>query len=352
MSATLFWIKSTKQNIQLPLVVMNCLGFGFICMSINDTGGIYSVDFFWLVLVVIISSLLIDLKLGIAQAVSTIIAVVIFYYLNATNVKNYFSGIEEANAEHALFTIPFLMIMLISVLGTYVRMFTKIQHRLEEEKQNKIEQLDSQVTELTKEMDRLRADLAQDFHDEFGNKLAGMSMLSFELKNILEKEKNQRAIQITEKVSANSREIYDAGKDFIWSMKNIRLTPKELFLYLTDFGNDLFNFAQSSFSSRSQLNENQKNSIKNTFDIVLLVKEALTNAYKYAGGKDVRFEIVEHFDEIIISVKDKGRGFNRSTCSKGNGISGMENRAEKIAANLDIQSSSAGTEITLRLQNA
>ena len=84
-------------------------------------------------------------------------------------------------------------------------------------------------------------------------------------------------------------------------------------------------------------------------------QEALTNAFKYANASEIRVELRYEGSQCILQVKDNGQGFESSLLliDQGFGLLGMTERAERIGAELTIQSHPGqGTEIIVRLQTS
>jgi PAS domain S-box-containing protein len=84
-------------------------------------------------------------------------------------------------------------------------------------------------------------------------------------------------------------------------------------------------------------------------------QEALTNAIKYANAGEIRVELVYDNTQCILRVKDDGRGFGVGSIplSSGFGLLGMSERAERIGAQLMIQSQpEQGTEIVVIISRA
>jgi len=82
-------------------------------------------------------------------------------------------------------------------------------------------------------------------------------------------------------------------------------------------------------------------------NIYLIIKEAINNALKYANAQLVEIGIEKRGQEIQISVKDNGIGFDISALkNKGHGMTNMRIRAEEINARIEIRSTqNEGTEI-------
>jgi PAS domain S-box-containing protein len=87
-------------------------------------------------------------------------------------------------------------------------------------------------------------------------------------------------------------------------------------------------------------------------NLLRIGQEALTNAIKYACAGEIRVELVYNQTQCILRVKDDGRGFGVGSAplSSGFGLLGMSERAERIGAQIAIQSQPGqGTEIIVTI---
>ncbi|MBD2679174.1 MULTISPECIES: AAA family ATPase [Nostoc] len=87
-------------------------------------------------------------------------------------------------------------------------------------------------------------------------------------------------------------------------------------------------------------------------NLLRIGQEALTNAIKYASAGEIMVELVYNETQCILRVKDDGRGFGVGSIplSGGFGLLGMSERAERIGAQLKIQSQPGqGTEIIVTI---
>ncbi|MBW4428866.1 MAG: AAA family ATPase [Nostoc desertorum CM1-VF14] len=87
-------------------------------------------------------------------------------------------------------------------------------------------------------------------------------------------------------------------------------------------------------------------------NLLRIGQEALTNAIKYACAGEILVELVYNETQCILRVKDDGRGFGVGSIplSGGFGLLGMSERAERIGAQLTIQSQPGqGTEIIVTI---
>ncbi|MEH2421614.1 MAG: AAA family ATPase [Nostoc sp.] len=95
-------------------------------------------------------------------------------------------------------------------------------------------------------------------------------------------------------------------------------------------------------------------------NLLRIGQEALTNAFKYANASEIRVELRYERclrraepSQCVLQIKDNGQGFESGSLSlnRGFGLLGMTERAQRIGAELTIQSHlGQGTEIVVRVE--
>lgn len=86
--------------------------------------------------------------------------------------------------------------------------------------------------------------------------------------------------------------------------------------------------------------------------IVRIAQEALVNAVRHGRATVVKVCLAAEQDQIQLRILDNGRGFEPGDSATGRGLPGMRARAKELGATLDIESSDAGTLISLGLRLA
>jgi signal transduction histidine kinase len=89
-------------------------------------------------------------------------------------------------------------------------------------------------------------------------------------------------------------------------------------------------------------------------DIYCIVREAIVNAYRHSGAKDIETEIEYRPSDLRFVVRDNGCGIDPQDLQWGKnghwGLQGMRERADRIGARLRVLSrSELGSEIELRV---
>ena len=83
-------------------------------------------------------------------------------------------------------------------------------------------------------------------------------------------------------------------------------------------------------------------------DVLLVVREALTNARRHSGARRVRVALEATEEEVLVEVSDDGVGFDPRESTEGVGLYAMRERTAALGGNLEV-SSEPGSGTTVRL---
>lgn len=228
-----------------------------------------------------------------------------------------------------LLIVAALVIVLILFIGTMIQL-----KRTKQKNQALKEAFDKQIA-IEKELTGVRETIAQDFHDDLGNRLARISLLS-NLVNSQAGNKDEKLKSKIKQITDDANDLYLGTRDFIFSLKQDSDKLKELAIYLSDFGEDYFSKANIKFVLENNLTEDEKLPYYWSKQLVYIFKEAMTNALKYSKCNKLllRFEHVNHI--LVIECVDDGIGINAESLKSKNGLSNMKMRAKKILGELII----------------
>lgn len=189
---------------------------------------------------------------------------------------------------------------------------------------------------LEKELSEVRENVASDFHDELGNKLAGITIVSeLMLKDKFIKQSN--SFEAIKQIQKDSKSLYFGIRDFVWSIDSKSDYLEELIIYLSDFGEELFQNSKITFKVEKEISQEIKK-LPNYWSrqLLLLFKEAMTNSYKHSNATEVILSINLKKNVLKIELKDNGKGFIESELKRKNGLDNMQKRAQKIDGELQI----------------
>lgn len=208
------------------------------------------------------------------------------------------------------------------------------------------------LAEQERALERERARIAQDLHDDLGSSLTRLSLLSDLLKT--EKDSPELVEAHALKISQSAAQTVRALEEIVWALRPGSDTLQSLVEYIAHFAKELFEGDTAhcrldlphDLPARSLPPEMRHN-------IFLIVKEALTNALKHAGAKEVRVQASATANTLEIEVRDDGRGFDSfkpALPGKRQGRGNMQARAEAIGGKLTVHSAAGqGTSVKLRV---
>ncbi len=87
--------------------------------------------------------------------------------------------------------------------------------------------------------------------------------------------------------------------------------------------------------------------------LVRTTRGALANVREHAGARRVVLTVTYHLDEVVLDVRDDGRGFDpeqvRPRGSRGRGLAGIRDRAAELGGRADVESAPGeGTTVSVR----
>ena len=197
----------------------------------------------------------------------------------------------------------------------------------------------TEKVELSKEVDKVRKKVAQDFHDEMGNNLASISVLAQLIQNKLGSA-GQEVEALLNKIDIASKNLFNGTRDFIWAIDPKNDNLKEVYYNLKDFGEELFdNTGINFYASFDETEEEALLKLPSGWSrqLVLIFKEAFTNALKYSEATSVYMYFKVKSGSFWVEVSDNGKGFPEDQLQSLRGIKNMRERAAKLKAKLEIE---------------
>jgi signal transduction histidine kinase/TolA-binding protein len=203
-----------------------------------------------------------------------------------------------------------------------------------------------------KQMEAVRARISRDLHDDMGSTLQSISVMSEVARMKSASGGSHESIPFLEKIGSASREMVDKMNDIVWAVSPQNDNFENIILHMRAFGGELLSGKNIAldFKSDSGLN-NIMLSMEKRKSFFLIYKEALNNAYKYSGAKNVTVEITKTNHLLTLIVKDDGIGFNMNENrlkTGGNGLKNMHARAAELNGTLSM-TSAPGQGTMLRL---
>jgi len=185
--------------------------------------------------------------------------------------------------------------------------------------------------EQERALEQERARIAQDLHDELGSLLTRISLLGGLLHS---DQHNPKQVEThAGKIAQAADQTVRALEEIVWAVRPGSDTLQSLVDYIAHFASELF----EGNTTRCRLDLPQDLPARPLppevrHNIFLIVKEALTNVLKHAGGSVVHLQIKTDGQALKIVIADDGRGFDPGPPAANGEHNGMENMRRRAGA--------------------
>ena len=183
-----------------------------------------------------------------------------------------------------------------------------------------------------------RARIARDIHDDLGARLTQLVLQGELIQNELPPESETRG-QV-DRICESARELANAMDEVVWAVSSRRDT-------LRDFAAFACRYAQLFLRTtpvRCRLDV-EPDLPPAPFDLpirrnlLLAVKEAISNAAKYSGATELVLRIHRHDGGVRVVVEDNGRGFDLAQVTpERNGLINMAQRMREVGGRFVVNS--------------
>lgn len=223
------------------------------------------------------------------------------------------------------------------ILGACILLGVTLQYMANRRKQNRLKLVQALRKE---EQDKVRQRTAEDFHDEVGNKLTRINVLTNVLKNKIGNSAPE-AERLIHQIQDNTGQLYSGTRDILWSLKPSNDNLYEILYHIRDFGIELFQYTDIEFlfEGNDAGCKNYRLPLDVSRNMIMIFKEALNNClkYSYATKVTLRAKLLEN-DRLEMTLTDNGKGFDMENVTKGHGLENMQIRAKRINGIIRIES--------------
>ena len=207
------------------------------------------------------------------------------------------------------------------------------------------EALAGMTRKLVEAQEQERARIGRELHDDITQRLA---MLSIELQRLQAdpseiqgrvQELRRQTDEIANDVQALSHELHASKLEYLGVVAGIRSWCRE-------------------FGERERVEINFNNDVVSRvpteigLTLFRISQEALHNAAKHSGVKQIDVQLSEHPNEILLTISDAGKGFDIEAAKQGRGLglASMEERVRLVNGTIAIDSKPmGGTTIHVRV---
>ena len=211
------------------------------------------------------------------------------------------------------------------------------------------------IIEATKREEslKIRQQTAEDFHDELGNKLTRITVLSEILDTKMDNSQSDQK-KLLEQIKQNAASLYNGTKDILWALDPQSDNLYEILNHIRDFGKELFldTPVEFEFKGIDEALNGIKLPMEYSRNIPMIFKELLNNILKHSHATEVTISLDEiHKNGIHLTLEDNGCGFDQNEIHKGQGINNIITRTKRINGSIDINSEKGkGTVVGLKIR--
>lgn len=203
--------------------------------------------------------------------------------------------------------------------------------------------------ELQNRLQQQRIEISRNLHDTLG---AQLTFIISAIDNLKIFDLNREKLIIKyDQLSDFTRNSIAELRDTIWAMNKEQISFEDLKSRISNFvhqASEAVSLTHLSFDY--PLNSHVTFDSKKGIEVFRIIQEAVNNAIKHAQAGQIVITISEEQDQLLITIKDNGIGYDAMTHSDGNGIKSMKSRALAMQAELDWEKLNPGTAVELRLK--
>ncbi len=196
----------------------------------------------------------------------------------------------------------------------------------------------------------IRTRIATSLTEDLTNSLSSINISSELAKTKLEND-SHRTRDYIHHISETSNRMTQAMYDMVWSINphndQMHKTLERMKHYATE-QESIYNI-NITIDADPSIAEKESD-MEHRYELLSIFKEAIANAVKHSGGKNIHVQLRLRKQKLLLLVQDDGKGFELTTVARGRGINDMKRRAEAIGAQLTILSEiNTGTLVKLEM---
>ena len=210
------------------------------------------------------------------------------------------------------------------------------------------EALSGMTRKLIEAQEQERARIARELHDDINQRLA---VLAIELGGLIRDGRNDLPPQVRSRVQELQRMTSDISSDLHTLSHELHSSTLE---YL-GLAKGMRNWCEE-YGLRQKLNIDFKcqdiPDLPQDISLCLfrVLQEAVHNAAKYSGVKQIEVRLTDTSGEIQLIVRDSGRGFDVEAVTRGLGLTSMQERVRLVGGSIVIDSKpQTGTTVHVRV---
>jgi signal transduction histidine kinase len=192
-------------------------------------------------------------------------------------------------------------------------------------------------SQMEKVVRRERARIAADLHDDLGGGLTQLVLLGETSRQ--EVPRDSRVADALGSLCDQSRGLLRGMNETVWLINSQRDTIRDFASYVAKYAESFFQ--NSPVRCRFDIEDDLPPlpcDIGIRRNLFLAVKEALNNILRHSQATAAELEIRRQRNELVVTLRDHGRGFDPARKGEGNGLRNMAMRATEAGGRFKAES--------------
>lgn len=207
--------------------------------------------------------------------------------------------------------------------------------------------------EKEKEKQRIRTQIAQDLHDDVSATLSSISFFVNAIKRLSTIRRKETKYYL-ERIAESADKAKENIADIVWSIETTNSSLPDLFSKFERFASDMFESVNIEYTISIQKNIPKNLQFDQKQQLWLIMKELVTNICRHSQATHAVVQIQHNGNELLMVVKDDGKGFEIESLKHKNGILHIPRRTQLLQGkHTCVSASNKGTtwEISIPLNS-
>ncbi len=199
-------------------------------------------------------------------------------------------------------------------------------------------------------VERMRARIATDLHDDIGASLSRIALFS-EVAKEEASGTSPRLYEMSQKIGDNARELLDAVGTLVWSIDPRHDRFQDVLTHMKNFAQEMFSAKGIDYTLEIKPEvEKFQLSLEARKNLLLIFKEAVNNIIRHADCRTAMVNMAIENGSLQLKVIDDGKGILDEQTRSGHGLANMQIRAKSMGGELSVQTiKGTGTSVLLQV---
>ncbi|MBD0831723.1 sensor histidine kinase [Aestuariibaculum sediminum] len=246
---------------------------------------------------------------------------------------------STASERYLLIYAVSVIFIVTALVVVFFVMFLKRKNKILLEKIEQEQAFEAEIVQAqTETQEQTLKNIGWELHDNIGQLLSFAHMQLSILK-----------MQVDDNVKTKFKDTSDALKESLAEVRALSKTLNNEVVLNQGFEksilNELNRLKKMKFNSAEmEILGNQTEFANRKHEIIIfrIIQEFLSNSVKYSEAKNIKVILNYQSKNLVVILKDDGKGFDMEKAEKGSGLINMKSRAKLINADFDLQSKEGG----------